>query len=160
MDQSANQSRQRSLLAGAALALFLCATNASAQAYGPPPSLAEAHAFLGNTFNRYSIGYIVWHGARGNDKGRAGYYGGRDCYSEVGTGSSHSAFAVDWSLISAVERSGPEAIYVTGQLVRPVDGGRRNANFHLYFPDAAVSRSVLNAFELLRSSCRQRSKFD
>jgi hypothetical protein len=164
MDDSANRVRRR--LAGAVLALFLCAAQASghalAQEYAPPPTLAEAHAFLADTFNRYSIGYIVWHGARGSARGRAGYYGGRDCLSEIGTGSSRRAFAVDWSLISAVERSGPDALYVIGQLVRPVDNpeGRRDANFHLYFPNAAVSRSVQNAFELLRGSCRQRSRFD
>ncbi len=163
MDESANPSRRRRCLAAAALALFLLAANASAQGYVPyvaQPTLAETHAFLGDTFNRYDIGYVVWHRARGNAKGRAGYYGGRDCHSEVGTGSSHRVFAVDWSLISSIERSGPDALYVIGQLVRPVDGGRRDANFHLYFPNAAVSRSVLNALELLRSSCRLRSKFD
>jgi hypothetical protein len=164
MAHSANCTRRR--LAGAALAFVLSAAqfsgHALAQEFVPPPTLAEAHAFLGDTFNRYSIAYVVWHGARGSAKGRAGYYGGRDCLSEIGTGSSNRAFAVDWSLISAVERSGPDAIYVIGQLVRPVGHpeGRRDANFHLYFPNAVVSRSVLNAFELLRGSCRQRSKFD
>jgi len=162
MDHSANHSRRRNGLA--ALAFFLCCTNLSAQNYSPPPTLADAHEFLGSTFQRYSIGYIVWHGMgmRDNHQGRAGYYGGRDCYSEVGTGMSNRAFAVDWSLVSGVEMSGAEAIYVSGQLVRASQdsGGRHEANFHLYFPNARVSGSVLHAMEFLRSSCQRRSKFD
>ena len=162
MDHSANRSRRRNRLA--ALAFFLCCTNVSAQSYSPPPTIADAHEFLGSTFQRYSIGYIVWHGEgpRDNHQGRAGYYGGRDCYSEVGTGTSDRAFAVDWSLVSGVEMSGAEAIYVSGQLVRASqDSGRRHeANFHLYFPNARVSKSVLHALEFLRSSCQRRSKFD
>lgn len=155
----------RHRLAVAALAFLLCSTNAAAQAYGPPPpTIGEAHEFLAGTFNRYAIDYVVWHGRGLRDfhRGRAGYYGGRDCYSELGAGSAGRAFAVDWSLISAVERSGAEAIYVTGQLVRTSQdpGVWREANFHLYFPDARVSRSVSNAFELLRASCQRRSRFD
>jgi hypothetical protein len=151
-------------LIGAASALLLCGTGASGQVYGPPPTVAEAHEFLGSTFQRYSIGYVVWHG-RGlgdNHRGRAGYYGGRDCHSEVGTGRSNRAFEVDWSLISAVENSGPEAIYVSGQLVRASEnpGARHDANFHLYFPNARVARSVASALDLLRRSCQSRSKFD
>jgi hypothetical protein len=147
-----------------ALALFLCCANVSAQDYSPPATIAEAHEFLGSTFQRYSIGYVVWHGdgLRDNRQGRAGYYGGRDCYSEVGTGQSTRVFAVDWSLVSRVERSGAEAIYVSGQLLRASQdsGGRHEANFHLYFPNAKVSGSVLHAMELLRSSCQRHSKFD
>jgi len=160
MDKSVNR-----FLAGAGLALLLCGTGASGQAYGPPPAtIAEAHEFLGNTFKRYSIGYVVWHG-RGqsdNHQGRAGYYGGRDCFSEVGSGLSSREFAVDWSLISRVDMSGLEAIYVSGQLMPASQnaGARREANFHLYFPDATVARSVANAFEILRSSCKRRSRFD
>lgn len=150
---------------GAALALLLCAGTASGQGYGPPaPTLAEAHEFLASTFQRYSVRYVVWHGAgtHGNSRGRAGYYGGRDCTSEVGTGQSNRAFAVDWSLISRVEKSGEDAIYVSGQLVRAAQNpdARHEANFHLYFPDAGVARSVLNALEMLRSSCQRRSRFD
>ena len=159
-------------LAGVAAALLLGATGAAAQDRGPPPSPNEAHQFLAELFQRYSIGYVVWHGGRvgDNDRGRAGYYGGRDCFSELGTDRNYRtdpagrAFAVDWSLVSLVERSGPEAIYVTGQLVRPARnegaGGRRYANFHLYLPDAGVSRSVFNAFEVLRSACQRHSRFD
>jgi hypothetical protein len=165
MDDSAGHFRKRNSLIAAAL--FLCCANVSAQNYSPPATVAEAHEFLGSTFQRYSIGYVVWHGngLRDNRKGRVEYYGGRDCYSEVGTvypGSTSRAFAVDWSLVSGVEMSGAEAIYVSGQLMRASQdsGGRREANFHLYFPNASVSGSVLHALEFLRSSCQRRSKFD
>lgn len=164
MHHCANRSRKRSSLAGAALALLLCGTHAAAQYSGPPPTVAEAHEFLGSMFQRYSIGYVVWHGAgqRQNRRGRAEYYGGRDCYSEVGTGSSSRAFAVDWSLVSAIQMSGAEAVYVSGQLLRATQDPfvRREANFHLYFPDAKVAKSVSNALEILRSSCQRRSRFD
>jgi hypothetical protein len=163
-DRCANRSRKRSSLAGAALALLLCGTHAAAQYSSPPPTVAEAHEFLGSTFLRYSISYVVWHGGhlRDNRRGRAEYYGGRDCYSEVGTGSSNRVFAVDWSVISRVEMSGREAIYVSGQLVRASQDPfvRRESNFHLYFPNASVARSVANALEILRSSCQRHSKFD
>lgn len=165
MDQSANR-----FLVGAALALLLGCTNLSAQHSAPPPTVAEAHAFLADTFRHHAIGYVVWHGGRMSDnrRGRAGYYGGRDCGSEIGTfgagtaATSTRAFGVDWSQVSSVEMSGVEAIYVRGDLVRASQSeyDRREANFHLYFPDARVSRSVLNAFELLRQSCLRRSRFD
>lgn len=162
MDQSAIHFRMRSGLV--ALALLLGAANVSAQEYGPPATIAEAHEFLGSTFQRYSIRYIVWHGGglRDNRQGRAGYYGGRDCYSEIGTGQSTRVFAVDWSLVSQVERSGAEAIFVSGQLMRASQdaSSRREADFHLYFPNAKVSRSVLHAMDLLRSACQRHSKFD
>jgi hypothetical protein len=164
MDQSAGRSRMRHRLAGVALGFLLCGTNAGAQTYGPPPTIGEAHEFLASTFQRYAIGYVVWHGGgtRDNHKGRVDFYGGRDCYSELGTGRSGRAFAVDWSLISAVAMSGVEGIYVTGQLVRTSQnpGAWPQANFHLYFPDAGVARSVSNAFEILRRSCLRRSRFD
>jgi hypothetical protein len=151
--------------AGAALALLLslCGVNAAAQDAGPPPSPNEAHAFLAETFQRYSMAYVAWHGprTRDNDHGRAGYYGGRDCGSEIGLEQGARAFAVDWSTISSVEVSGSNGIYVMGPLMRPAQaGGRGYTNFHLYSPDARVSRSVRNAFELLRAACQQRSRFD
>jgi hypothetical protein len=167
MDKSANR-----LLAALASLLLLFGAGAAAQDYGPPLTPNEAHQFLGGLFERYSIGYVVWHGGRtrDNDRGRAGFYGGRDCFSELGTNRDYRidpdgrAFAVDWSLVSLVERSGPDAVYVTGQLLRPArdEGarGRRYANFHLYLPDAGVSKSVFNAFEVLRSACQRRSRFD
>ena len=162
MDHSANRFRARNGLV--ALLLLLCWASASAQNYAPPTTVAEAHEFLGSTFQRYSIGYVVWHGGglRDNHQGRAGYYGGRDCFSEVGTGQSTRVFAVDWSTISSVQPSGAEAIYVSGQLLRASQdsGHRHEANFHLYFPNAGVSRSVLHAMEFLRSACQRHSKFD
>jgi hypothetical protein len=160
MDKPSNR-----FLIAAALALSLCGTNAiAAFDDGPPPSANEAHAFLAETFQRYAMGYVVWYGGRTtqNHRGRAGYYGGQDCHSEFGIERSGSAFAVDWSMISSIEISGTDGIYVMGQLARPAQhaGGRHYTNFHIYSPDARVSRSVWNAFEVLRSSCQRRSRFD
>jgi hypothetical protein len=146
-----------------ALALFLFSTGAPAQVYVMPPTPFEAHEFLAATFQRYRIDYVVWYGAgtRDNYRGRTEFYGGRDCHSELGTGRANRAFAVDWSRISSVERSGSEAIYVSGQLIRTASSpdARDYANFHLYFPNAKVARSVSNAFEVLRLSCQRGSKF-
>ena len=159
MDKSANR-----FFAGAALALFLCFGNASAQVHAPAPTLAEAHAFLASTFQRYSVDYTLWYGGGTRDhyRGRVMNYGGRDCFSQMDTGLANRAFAVDWSLISAVEFSGAEAVYVSGQLMRVAQNpdARHYANFHLYFPDSRLTRSVANAFALLRSACQQRSRFD
>jgi isocitrate lyase len=68
---------------------------------------------------------------------------------------------VDWSRVSAVQMSGADAIYVSGQLIRAAQNpdARDYANFHLYFPNAKVARSVSNAFEVLRLSCQRSSKF-
>ena len=145
-----------------ALALMLCCANAFAD--GPPPSANEAHDFLAEIFQRYSMGYVVWYGetTTSNSKGRAGYYGGRDCYSEVGDRRSNRAFAVDWSTISSVQSSGADGIYVMGPLERTVQrwNGQPYVNFHIYSPDAGVSKSVQRAFQVLRSACVKRSRFD
>ena len=147
---------------GFALALMLCCANAFGE--GPPPSANEAHDFLTEIFQRYSMGYVVWYGgsATSNYQGRAGYYGGRDCYSEVGDRHSSRAFAVDWSTISSVQSSGADGIYVMGQLAQPARrwNGQPYANFHLYSPDARVSRSVLHALQVLQNACVKRSRFD
>ncbi len=159
MDHSADR-----FLAGAALALCLCCGNAAAQVNAPTPTLAEAHAFLASSFQRYSVDYTLWYGGGTRDhyRGRVLGYGGRDCFSQMETGLANRAFAVDWSLVSAVELSGAEAVYVSGQLMRVAQNpdARRYANFHLYFPDTRLTRSVANAFALLRSACAQRSRFD
>lgn len=151
-------------LAEAVLALFLCCGNALAQVSAPTPTLAEAHAFLASTFQRYSVDYTLWYGGGTRDhyRGRVMNYGGRDCHSQLDTGLANRAFAVDWSMISAVELSGAEAVYVSGQLLRVAQNpdARHYANFHLYFPDTRLTRSVANAFALLRASCQQRSRFD
>lgn len=82
------------------------------------------------------------------------------------TGASHIStfqrYSVDWSLVSAVELSGAEAVYVSGQLMRVAQNpdARHYASFHLYFPDTRLTRSVANALALLRSTCQQRSRFD
>jgi hypothetical protein len=147
---------------GFAFALLLCCANAFAD--GPPPSANEAHDFIADTFQRYSIGYVVWYGGKigDNSRGHAGAYSGRDCYSEVSDERSGRVFAVDWSTISSVQPSGADGIYVMGQLVRPAQYGfgRRYSNFHVYSPDAKVSRSLLNAFQLLYGICQKRSRFD
>jgi hypothetical protein len=162
MDHPAVRSRKGRGFSGAALALLLlCGAHAAAQE--PPPSPNEAHAFLSDTFRRYSMVYVAWRGPRtsDNDHGRAGHYGGRDCGSEIGQAQGGRAFAVDWSTIASVEVSGDNGVYVMGQLMRPAQaGGPAYTNFHIYAPDAAVSKRVLNAFALLRSACAQRSRFD
>jgi hypothetical protein len=148
---------------GAALALLMWCTSVPAQVYVMPPTAFEAHEFLASTFQRYRIDYVVWYGAgtRNNYRGRTEFYGGRDCYSELGTGRANRAFAVDWSRVSAVEMSGADAIYVSGQLIHASNNAdaRDYANFHLYFPNAKLARSVSNAFEILRLSCQRSSKF-
>lgn len=155
-------SEPRGFLRSLLLALLLGAANAFGQE--PLPSANEAHAFIADTFQRYSIGYVVWYGGKigDNHQGYAGHYGGRDCYSEVGDGHSGRAFAVDWSTISSVQPSGASGIYVMGQLVRTAGyaGGRPYANFHIYSPDPRVSRSLLNAFKVLYGVCVKRSRFD
>jgi hypothetical protein len=166
MEQSDARLRQARGFAGAALALLLCAANAAAQDAAPLPSPNEAHAFLAETFRRYPMDYVAWYGPRTRDNhhGRAGHYGGRDCGAEVGLEQGGRAFAVDWSTISSVEVSGGNGVYVMGPLMRPAQAGGRQSttytNFHLYSPDARVSRSVRNAFELLRRACVQPSRFD
>jgi hypothetical protein len=152
------------LLAGAVLALSLCCGTASAQVYVPPPTPNEAHAFLADAFRRYLVEYTLWYGAGTRDhyRGRVLNYGGQDCYSQVDTGHANRAFAVDWSKVSAVELSGAEAVYVSGQLMHVAQNPdtRHYANFHMYFPDTRLTRSVANAFSLLRTACQQRSRFD
>ena len=151
-------------LAGAAVTLLFCAMPARAQTSAPAPTLAEAHAFLASTFQRYAVEYTLWHGGGTRDhyRGRVMNYGGRDCHSQLDTGLGNRALAVDWSLVSAVELSGAEAVYVSGQLMRVAQNpdARHYANFHLYFPDTRLTRSVANALALLRSACQQRSRFD
>lgn len=146
------------------MALLPWATPALAQTNAPAPALAEAHAFLANTFQRYSVDYTLWYGGGTRDhyRGRVLNYGGRDCFSQMDTGRVNRAFAVDWSLVSAVELSGAEAVYVSGPLLRVAQNpdARHYANFHLYFPDPRLTRSVANALALLRASCQQRSRFD
>jgi hypothetical protein len=153
----------RKPLVGAALALSLCCTSVPAQVFIMPPTSFEAHEFLAATFQRYRIDYVVWYGAgtRDNYRGRTEFYGGRDCLSELGTGRANRAFAVDWSRVSTVQMSGADAIYVSGQLIRAAQNpdARDYANFHLYFPNAKVARSVSNAFEILRLACQRNSKF-
>jgi hypothetical protein len=149
-------------LLGALLASFLCCGSAFG-AFGPRPTVAEAHEFLASTFARYRIGYVVWYGPglTDNFKGHAAYYGGADCVSELGADRASRAFAVDWSLVSGIEESGAEAIYVRGQLMRTVQYAHHDyANFHLYFPDPRVARRVSNALELVRRACQRASKFD
>ena len=151
-------------LAGAAVTLLFCAMPARAQTSAPAPTLAEAQAFLASTFQRYSVDYTLWYGGGTRDhyRGRVMNYGGRDCHSQLDTGLANRAFAVDWSLVSAVELSGAEAVYVSGQLMRVAQNpdARHYANFHLYFPDTRLTRSVASAFALLRSACQQHSRFD
>jgi len=158
MDNSAKR-----ILTGAALALSLCCGNAAAQIYAPAPTLAEAHEYLAGTFGRYLVGYTLWYGpgTRDNTRGLTGY-AGRDCYSELGTGRVNRAFAVDWSMVSGIEPSGAEAIYVSGQLLRTAQNpdARRYANFHLHFPNPGVTKGVAHALEVLRASCQRRTKFD
>src|SRR6185503_1552268 len=153
----------RKPLAGAALALLLYCSGVPAQILVMPPTAFEAHEFLASTFQRYRIDYVVWYGAgtRDNYRGRTEFYGGRDCLSELGTGRANRAFAVDWSRVSSVAMSGADAIYVSGQLIRAAQNpdARDYANFHLYFPNAKVARSVSNAFEVLRLACQRSSKF-
>ena len=48
-------------LLGALLASLLCCGSAFA-AFGPRPTVAEAHEVLASTFARYRIGYVVWYG--------------------------------------------------------------------------------------------------
>ena len=150
-------------LLGALLSSFLCCASAFG-AYGPRPTVAEAHEVLASTFARYRIGYVVWYGPGlfDNQKGHAAYYGGVDCLSELGTDRTNRAFSVDWSLVSGIEQSGAEALYVTGQLMRNAQYAHVPdlANFHLYFPDPRIARRVSNAFELLRRTCGHSTRFD
>ena len=148
-------------LLGALLASFLCCGSASA-AFGPRATVAEAHELLASTFARYRIGYVVWYGPGlfDNFKGHAAYYGGADCVSELGSDRASRAFAVDWSLVSGIDESGGEAIYVKGQLMRTAQYAHDYTNFHLYFPDPRIARRVTNALELVRRSCQRTTKFD
>jgi len=144
--------------------VFVLCCGSAVAAFGPRPTVAEAHEFLATTFARYRIGYVVWYGPglTDNFKGFAAYYGGADCVSELGADRASRAFAVDWSLVSGIDESGGEAIYVKGQLMRPAQYAPHHdyANFHLYFPDPRVARRVTNALELVRRSCQRASKFD
>ncbi len=148
-----------------ALGLLLCATGALASPDdGRPATVADAHEYLAGIFQRYAVGYVLWYGPGHRDhyRGWATYYGGRECLSEVGSNPANRIFAVDWSMIYAVQPSGGEATYVVGQLLRPAQfaGYRHYTNFHLNLPDAKLGRSVTNALEFLRASCQRRTKFD
>ena len=68
----------------------------------------------------------------------------RDARAHAFLASTFQRYAVDWSLVSAVELSGAEAVYVSGQLMRVAQNpdARHYANFHLYFPDTRLTRSV------------------
>jgi hypothetical protein len=149
-----------------ALALLLCGTGAfGSMNDGRPPTVADAHEFLRDAFTRYAIGYVLWHGPGTRDyyKGWSVYYGGNGCASEFGGADPSSRiFAVDWSLISSVQTSGSQAIYVVGQLHRPARFADRPnyANFHLNLPDPGLARSVTRAMDFLRASCVRRTKFD
>lgn len=145
------------------MALCAWAAPAQAQSGAPAPTLAEAHDFLASTFQRYLVDYSVWYGrgTRDHYRGRVLGYGGRDCFSQIDTGLANRAFAVDWSLVSSVEFSGAEALYVSGQLLRVAQNpdARHYANFHLHLPDPRLTRSVASALALLRTACQQRSRF-
>jgi hypothetical protein len=148
--------------AGLAL-LFFCCANAFAD--GPVPTVAEAHQFLADTFQRYPVAYAVRYGNDYGDryKGRVASYAGSECHSELrSTRESASGYAIDWSVVGSIQTSDPLGIYFSGQIFRDPrsDGDRLFSSFDLYYPDARVRQSAFNAFELLRQSCRRYSKFD
>ena len=151
----------RNTLLGSVLAFFLCGTNAFGQVSARRRARRNARilaAFFSASHRVRSL-----HGPR-----HARYKRGRrglcrqGCYSELGTEQGGRAFAIDWSVISAVNFSDAAVLYVSGQLVRAArdPGAWHYANFHLYFPDAKLTRSVSNALALLRRSCERRSRFD
>ncbi len=111
---------------------------------GLPPTVEEAHAFLGGTFQRYSVA-LAGGNSRRASPGRIAAYGGDGCISELSADRRSRAMKVDWSAISAVDRSGENAIELVAS--------RPNGNFRVYFPNERAARSAANAFEVLRGAC-------
>jgi len=150
-------------LFSAGFALFLCCINAFADDF--LPTVAEAHEFLADTFQRYPVAYAVRYGEDygDRDKGRVASYAGDQCHSELRSERGSAAgYAIDWSVISGMRTSDPLEIYFSGQIFRnPQSGGDRLfTSFNLYYPDAKVRQSAFNAFQVLRESCRRHSRFD
>jgi len=79
----------------------------------------------------------------------------------VGSNPANRIFAVDWSMIYAVQPSGGEATYVVGQLLRPAQfAGTGTTRISTSTCRREAGRSVTNALEFLRASCQRRTKFD
>jgi hypothetical protein len=150
-------------LIGGGLALFLCGMNALADEF--VPTVAEAHEFLADTFQRYPVSYVVRYGPDYGDryKGWVAAYGGNDCHSQLRPGrGSAPGYAIDWSVIASIQTANPSEIYFSGQIFSdpPADGDRYFSSFDLYYPDPGVRQRAFKAFEVLRKSCRKLSKFD
>jgi hypothetical protein len=150
-------------LLSVAFALFSSCANAFGN--DPLPTVAEAHEFLADSFQRYPVAYTVRYGADYGDRyrGRVASYAGDQCHSELRSERGSAAgYAIDWSVISGMRTSDPLEIYFSGQIFRnPQSGGDRLfTSFDLYYPDAKVRQSAFNAFEVLRESCRKHSRFD
>jgi hypothetical protein len=129
------------------------------------PTVAEAHEFLADSFQRYPVTYVVWYGGNYGDnyRGRVASYTGDQCHSELRSArGSALGYAIDWSVISRIQTSAPLEIYFSGQIFRnpQSDGDKHFSSFDLYYPDFKVRQSAFNAFEVLRNSCQRTSKFD
>jgi hypothetical protein len=147
----------------AGCALFLCC--ASAFADDAMPTVAEAHRFLADLFQRYRVSYTVRYGPGYGDryKGGVASYAGSECHSELRWAQGSAAgYAVDWSVISSIQISDPLAISFSGQIFRnpQSDGDRYFSSFDLYYPGRQVRQGAFNAFEVLRGSCQRHSRFD
>ena len=134
----------------AALSLLPFATSVPAAFEdGLPPTIEEAHAFLGGTFQRYPVALAGANLAGGNVRraapGRVAAYGGEGCVSELSPDRRNRAMKVDWSAIAAVEEPGPNAVDLVGS--------HPHGNLRVYFPNHRAARSAANAFEVLRSAC-------
>ena len=130
---------------GFAAALFLASFATSVPAIfeeGLPPTIDEAHGFLGGTFQRYSVAYSGQNAVRAS---RATAYGGDGCSSDIASGRSKRPMKVDWSAVSAVEQ-------LDGNVVDLLSSGSRG-NVRVYFPNERSARSSAHAFEVLRAAC-------
>ncbi len=153
----------RKWLSSTACVVVLCCTSAQADDY--LPTVAEAHEFLADAFQRYRVSYTVRYGPGYGDryKGGVASYAGNECHSELRSAQGSAAgYAIDWSVISRIQTSDPLEIYFSGQIFRnpQSDGDRYFSSFDLYYPDPKVRQSAFNAFEVLRRSCQRHSRFD
>ena len=114
---------------------------------GLPPTVEEAHAFLGGTFQRYQVAYGDENVRRASG---AAAYAGEGCNSELVSDRRKPALLVDWSAISAVGQLEGNAVEL--QAASP------QRNVRLYFPNQRAARSSANAFEVLRSACAQSAR--
>src|SRR6185295_15463241 len=115
-----------------ALSLLPFATNVPAAFEdGLPPTMEEAHAFLGGTFQRYPVALAGAQIKRGSP-GRVSAYGGEGCISELSPDRRNRAMKVDWSAISAVEEPSPNSVDLVGS--------HPNGNLRVHFPNHRAAR--------------------